>query len=373
MNDKGKDSSVDWFDRLSKLTIPVAGALLVALAAFFGDQYLGEFSSRQENARLITQLQIQREQAEIDLRKDVFNQALAALLVEEEPEGPNISKRMLKLELLAHNFGDSLNLAPIFSEFNRDLDLLEVGPNSLHESLRVADARERLRRLARRLTSKQLSDLAQHGAEFDVIIPLPVGEDVEFTQYNWPEQLVCERVGNPEDYADDAVVEDWDCLSYARNRRSYQKLPAVFEEYFDGELRSVALRQHAGSYYFLSVTVDDLKLDDQSVRVSFAICANANAEAAIEHCNSKAQKRSFRLDTFNFPKIDNTRLGESQRFAIVLDNIDSKKDSLNPNLFLSAVVFPSERASLREPPSMEEAVTLLHSVLKSQEVKADDD
>jgi hypothetical protein len=74
--------------------------------------------------------------------------------------------------------------------------------------------------------------------------------------------------------------------------------------------------------------------------------------------------RSFNLDYFNFPMVDNTRLQNNHRFAIVLEDFDLTGD--NPHIEIIGLMFPSEYASLRDRPGMSEAKTLLENALDDE-------
>jgi hypothetical protein len=106
----------------------------------------------------------------------VFDKALQALFRKDQNDGSiqSFSKRLLRLELLALNFGDTLSLSPLFNEFRRDLKIAEgdktkgmVYKGSIHT------LRSRLISLARRIASGQLSSLEQKGKSFTITVPLP--------------------------------------------------------------------------------------------------------------------------------------------------------------------------------------------------------
>jgi len=79
-------------------------------------------------------------------------------------------------------------------------------------------------------------------------------------------------------------------------------------------------------------------------------------------------ERNFRLDYFNFPVVDNTRLADNHRLAVILEEFDIGKQ---PFIEISLVVFPSEYASLRDRPGMEEARRLLESAMSDEPAKAE--
>jgi hypothetical protein len=73
--------------------------------------------------------------------------------------------------------------------------------------------------------------------------------------------------------------------------------------------------------------------------------------------------RTFRLDYFNFPMVDNTRLSENHRFAIVMDVFELKGSE--SYIEIIGIIFQSEYASLRDRPGMQEARKMLESALEN--------
>ncbi|MFT5656901.1 MAG: hypothetical protein ACI9KN_000170 [Gammaproteobacteria bacterium] len=192
----------DWVELLFKALTPVLAGLLIAFAGWVTNLSLSAVESKKENARLITELQVNREQAESNLRKDIFDQTLKSLLKEDSGRADLLSqsKRMLRLELLALNFGDSLSIAPLFTEFKNDLrHAAPVDDNDrIDHSMRVDILEKRLRSLAKKVSSTQLSALEQHGAPISVRVPLG---DISFDSackqrlskgkgYKWPDDRV---------------------------------------------------------------------------------------------------------------------------------------------------------------------------------------
>ena len=358
-----KTPKPDWFDRIIKLLIPVVGSLLVASLAWWGNTAITEYSSRQENARLITQLQIQREQAESDLRKDIFQQAIGSLLSEDELKSSSlpISKRLLKLELLAENFGGSLSITPLFTEFNRDLENEErKAGDDFNKKAQIRSYRKRLRGTARRLASDQLSALAQQGTIFEIKVPLKPGgkrfasaksatgssDDEGYTlEYKWPQ--------------DEAAF-------------LLRKLEgtSVYEERLDNEKRKKGVRSLNGIERHVSATLGKLEPQQRAVSVTLEICWNPKEKKTKFECDDSRDKsvsRTFTLDYFNFPKINNTRLSDNQRFSIVLEEFEPDAGEHGSSfLEIAAVIFPAEYSSLRDRPSMQESVNLLNKVLSEQ-------
>lgn len=342
-----------WTDRYAKIIMPIVGGIVIGLLGLFTQHILGNIASKQENARLITQLQLQREQGESNLRRDIFDQAIAALLSEDDLARSDLSpsKRLMKLELLAHNFGGSLNLSPLFVEFNRDLDQLELGSSGNPDlQILIGSLRKRLRGLAKRVASKQISALAQAGwlVDFNVNLSYDGREFKSKTaEYKWPEDQARALVG-------------WDIADESTN--------ALLQNLIEEEKRELGRVTFEKVTRHVLVTLSNPNPELKTVDVDLEICQIDLKTNERYDCESESKgtvNQEFQLDYFNFPKIDNTRLSNNQRFSIVLEEFDTDAD--DARIKIAAIIFPAEYASLKDRPSMREAVQLLDSVLNSND------
>ena len=400
-----------WGDIGIKLFTTVIAGVLMAWAGYVSNYTLSSVSSKKESARLITELQIRREQAETNLRKDVFDQTLQAFLLKDKDQQSSIkgmSKQLLRLELLALNFGDSLSLSPLFTEFYRDQKLLKIEDEDENSIFRddslfrseKGELRKRLYALARRVANTQVSSLEKHGISKTISIPL-VDYDSEMTcndlilykeHFPWPEREAQRQFSiYDENYKKDMTDEEIENLfklddnnssvsevfDYRKNQFKKEEKDArtLYLETLNGQ-RKMVLQD---SIRYLEVNVSNVNHCKKTLKVEFTIHkqpANILAEkeeilpvtslaslTTIANENlEKEIKRDFTLDYFNFPIVDNTRLENNHRFAIVLDDFDLKSDK--PHIELTALIFPSEYASLRDRPGMKEARELLKSALE---------
>ena len=391
----------DWVDISLKAMSPIVAGLLIAWAGFVGDYTLSSVADKQQSARLITELQIRREQAESDLRKDVFDQALQAFLLkapEQEFSLFSMSKQLLRLELLSLNFGDSLSLSPLFTEFREDLKNLKPKEDEIpyfEES--KGELRKRLYSLARRVASAQVSSLEQHGASKTINIPLkgyrtpltpPCAELIYPNGFAWPDWDLHRSFGITNDKGEFSLDE--------RGSFDFIQDPELLPFFVEAsqEARKIPL---GGVDRYLEVSVTDVDHCGKSAKVTVILYKQADKKPAaaaqtdtqatipedekllakddfLSDLSTRANqgleeevKRSFNLDYFNFPMVDNTRLQNNHRFAIVLDEFDLK--SASPHIELIGIVFPSEYASLRDRTGMKEARKLLQDALSDNETK----
>ena len=72
--------------------------------------------------------------------------------------------------------------------------------------------------------------------------------------------------------------------------------------------------------------------------------------------SSAVQRRTFHVGFYDFPMIDNTRLSDDQRAAVVLNHVNDESADL------TLVYFPGSYASLREKVSYDEVIERLRSI-----------
>jgi hypothetical protein len=89
----------------------------------------------------------------------MFGTTLTQVL-QTDPANASISDQLLRLELLALNFSETLSLSPLFNDMDRKI------------SQNDTESRGRLEALAKRVTGWQLSRLAAQGESYRIDVPL---------------------------------------------------------------------------------------------------------------------------------------------------------------------------------------------------------
>jgi hypothetical protein len=134
-------------------------ALSVALVGSYGAYVLHKKQDADTRAKVYAELTSQREQADSVMRKDMFAKIIESVLKEKD-ESPD--RTVLNMELLAYNFHESLNLKPLFAYVRRHLG----------EPASASQYVERLEKVARDVTQKQLLVLEEAAGGFDCTIDL---------------------------------------------------------------------------------------------------------------------------------------------------------------------------------------------------------
>jgi hypothetical protein len=153
------DKTKDFWDKVDIVLRPVNGilaAVAVAILGYYTSSVLRQSELHDTNQRVYTELMSSREQAESGLRKDMFLSVIQSFM---KPEGAGLEAKMLNLEMLAYNFHESLNLKPLFDHMDRQISASQGSEKKAYT--------DRLDRVAREVSSRQLLLLQQVGPKFD--------------------------------------------------------------------------------------------------------------------------------------------------------------------------------------------------------------
>ena len=287
------------WDKADVVLKPVGGlltALAVGFVGMYGSRVIDRRQAADTNARLYAQLMSQREDAETSLRKDMFNSIIGSFL---KPKSVGYEEQVLNLELLAYNFHEALDLAPLFKSVYAD-----VSKSNKSDAL---DYLKRLEEAADEVKSKQIAALEDSGGKLDASINL---EQLEQT----PEGVTL----------------------------------------LDGTLNLPSLAERSDpALTKTNFKVEGLFVDwkKRRIRVKLEVKTPRNAGAADKAEDFDTTFSVFWISPFDFPMIDNTRLPHGQRCAIVLRKMG------NPTAQLTLVYFPGSRASLKEKPFFDEAMS----------------
>jgi len=295
MPDEKKKDKWDLADIILK---PVGGlltAFAVGLVGYFGTQSLNRTQAQDTDVRLYAQLMSQREDAETSLRKDMFKSIIDTFL---KPRTVGPKEKVLNLELLAYNFHEALDLAPLFQDVYREID--ESPQSPANDSLK-----KRLERAADEVKSKQIAALEDAGGKQDITI----------------------------------------------NLRELEQRPQGIKV-IDGPLSSRPMDPDGvtslpNSYFKVEALLVDQK--KRQIRVKLEVNTPRKGSRVQSENETDTTYSVFWISPFDFPMIDNTRLPYGQRCAIVLRRFG------DPMAELTLVTFPGSRASLKEKTFFDEA------------------
>lgn len=283
----------DFWDRLQIILSPLGGlltAVAVASLGIFGSRTIERQQSNEAKLRLYSELMTRREESEATLRKEMFQSIIGSFF---DAQSATLETRLLKMELLAQNFHEALNLVPLFEHMQREID---VSRASREEKRYYAS---RLGDLAREVTRKQMIVLESSGRRHDWTVLIS------------------------------------DTLAAGTGSEQLEDVEATL----DGIRRR------------FRVTLSRADTVRRELRVGLEI--ETPEQPGVPSNAVGRYTVDFDVGFFSTPMIDNTRLSNDQRVALVLSDMNQYGASL------SLVYFPGSRASLREKPYYEEILRKL--------------
>lgn len=283
----------DFWDRLQIILSPLGGlltAVAVASLGIFGSRTIERQQSNEAKLRLYSELMTRREESEATLRKEMFQSIIGSFF---DAQSSSLETRLLKMELLAQNFHEALNLVPLFEHMQREID------------------ESRATREERRYYASRLGDLAR-----------------EVTR---KQMIVLEASGRRHDW----TVLISDTLVAGTGSEQLDDVEATL----DGIRRRFRVTLSAADTVRRELRVGlEIETPQQP-----GVPSNAVGRYTVD----------FDVGFFSTPMIDNTRLSNDQRVALVLSDMNQYGATL------SLVYFPGSRASLREKPYYEEILRKL--------------
>jgi hypothetical protein len=230
----------------------------------------------------------------------MFNSILGTILKDSH----SLDENILQLELLAYNFHESLNLMPLFVYMDR-----QIAKEKDHQ-LKV-EYRKRLYKMAGDVISKQISSLEGAAIRETMFVTFP--SDSTGYKPGLSQDL-------PMDWKDSKVF--YDTVRTGATKSVYKRV--------------VYLK--ASGY----------NVDEKTLNVRMDI------ETSINDKFVNMVTQDFMIDYFQFPMIDNTRLSNDMRCAVVMRDFDY------PNFIeMDILYFPGSHSSLKEKPYYDEVVKKL--------------
>ncbi len=295
--------------------------LVTLVLGYWFNSSLNERQQIDNNVRLYAEMMGRREEADSNLRKDMFNSILNTFMAKDPNSkitaDEQIRQQILSLELLAYNFHESLDIAPLFKDVGRRI--------SINETPVSAELRGRLESVALQVIEHQLTALSDVGTvERGDAIP---GKIKDFQAY-----IMFGARAVPDANVKPGEGTSRLCLSMEASdgTRHYRQFLLELIGHNPGA-REVQVRLY----------------------VSKALTAEQCQQPTLDLEGQREIDTNFVVGQFDFPMIDNTRLSGSERCAVSLT-------ALNENVVsLTLAYFPASRASLKDKPYYDEVIKAL--------------
>ena len=282
--------------KASGLLRDLATPLTVAIVGLLASIYVNRQQALEANQRAFAELVSQRESADTNLRIEMFKTVLSGFLT----QGTGVSDQILKLEILAYNFNESMDLGPLFQDVFR-----RVNANNPDDP-----NRQRLTRVASDVVHKQVEALT---------FELGVAKDTAVIDF---EELKTNPAG----------------ISNLVNEVLRLRYP---------ETEAVG---HPERRFKLDVFGRDEKQQELSIHLVISPPGQVGPDVKPEI------DVRFSVGYFDFPAINNTRLSNGERCAVVVRNMDEHSARI------SLIYFPANRAGLKDRMYVEEIVNQMSRI-----------
>ena len=303
-----------WVDLIKALALP----LVTLVLGYWFNASLNERQQADTNLRLYAEVMGRREEADSNLRKDMFNSILTTFMAKDPASRLSteevIRQQILSLELLAYNFHESLDIGPLFKDVQRRITVEDQSTN--------AELRGRLESVALQVIEHQLTALSDAGmVERGDALPAKINDLQAYLMFG------TRTVPDPNVKPGEGTARV--CLS----------MKALDE--------SMRYRQFRLELLQYDQTAREVQVH---LYVSKALSEQECRQPTLDLEAKREIDTNFIVGLFDFPMIDNTRLSGGERTAVSLT-------ALNPSVMSVALsYFPASRASLKDKPYYDEVL-----------------
>jgi hypothetical protein len=330
---EAKDPKRDLWGKFESFAKIVA-AVGVSIGSIAIPYIIGKTSEQSRRAQVYMQVMSEREKADTAIRQEMFKTLLANYLGRFEDNATeneeSFRKRIMFLDLLNLNFQEYLNARPLFEDVYLRLERAKKkGSGKEYETWRKLQ--EELFRVAKNLASSQAAMLTQSG----------LSRTFNLTKG----KAVCIRL-----YSVENLVELTD---------KFEKEPLLdrkTESCSDASVQN-SQRMDKGSP---AIDVELEEVNEASVRVKVTPYQESFKNGTLNFVQA-LKPIKFEVSFFDLPYMDNTRLFDGSRFALLLSHVDKKEEAAEIN----AIIFKGEFMSLRDRPFFEEMLQKLNKDAKT--------
>jgi hypothetical protein len=327
---EAKDSKRDFWGRVESFAKIVA-AVAVSIGSVAIPYIIGKTSEQSRRAQVYMQVMSEREKADTAIRQEMFKTLLADYLGRFQ-ENKNATenedsfrKRIMFLDLLTLNFQEYLNARPLFEDVYLRLEKAKK-KGSRKEYETWGKLQQDLFRVAKNVASSQSAMLTQSG--LSRTFSLTKGK------------AACIRL-----YSVENLVELTD---------KFEKQPLLDRKTESCSDASVQNSQRMDKG-FPAIDIELEEVNEAGVRVKVTPYQESFKNGTLNFVQA-LRPLKFEVSFFDLPYMDNTRLFDGSRFALLLSHVDKKEQAAE----ISAIIFKGEFMSLRDRPFFEEMLQKLN-------------
>jgi hypothetical protein len=340
-----QDNRPDLWARLESFAKILAG-FSAAVSAILIPVFINSYTEENRRTEMFVRTMTEREKSDTDIRQSMFNTLLTGYLgsLKEDfvkADEDAFRRRITFLELLTINFQEFFNAKPLFEEVYTGLLRKRVGPQTPQERKKWDDLERQIIRVSMNIVSRQAKMLNNIGTS--AVFNIEKGEQI------------CVRLYRR---------EELETLQAPDGSRLKSFIPGSCPE----------ASREKGSTASADPTNDPSPRQSLEIKLISVNRAYATVQVAIYEDFFKGNvfqgsrlKGSSELDIsyFDLPYMDNTKLSDGSRFALVrrYTGSDSSEGSLGEveetSVEIEAIRFRNDFVSLRDRPFFEEMLQKL--------------
>jgi hypothetical protein len=334
--------SANW-ERLESLAKILAGFSAV-ISAVAIPLFLNSYTEKNRRSEMLMRTMTDREKSDTDIRQSMFQALVSGYLgsLKEDlakTDEASFRRRMMFLELLTVNFQEYFNTKPLFEDVYRGLQQ-NVLASSGDDRKKWEDLQDLLIKSSKNLIARQVTMLNTFGISTN----FNIGTGLD--------KSICVRLYDREDF--DRVrkndgksrFEAYEFGPWREDQRPCIGLPSVGNSDIVFEPEGNSRRQ--------SIAVTLVNVVKASALVTVSLYEDIFARNVYQG-SRLMNTMQFEVSRFDLPYMDNTKMSNGYRFALVLRDVDVERDEAE----LSVIRFRSDFISLRDRPYFEEMLQKL--------------
>ncbi len=333
---------------IGAVSIPLIGLAVTILLHFDSkSDREQQFIIAEENrkAQLLADIMSRRESADSEIRASMFNTLMTKYLGgfslgdQEKVNIDDLRRKVVFLNLLIGNFQEYFNSKPLFEDLYRQINELEQRELGKWEAQKLKQLRKELIKISRSTAKKQEVMLSRIGMTKS--LQLKKGRTKCILLYNPYSAGLKEKSRTGQ-------LKDMD-VEYEGKCRESQYASAAVED----EAGTQENAKKAKNHYAIEVTAADIK--DSEVAVKITLYQDYFKGDVYDYRQLVRNDIDFDVSYFDLPYMDNTRLFNGSRFALILQEIPPSKNWVE----LGVITFHEEFMSLRDRPLFEQMLKKL--------------
>lgn len=322
---------------IGAISIPIIGLVVSGLLHFNAE--------KNRRVQLFAEIMSRRESADSDIRASMFNTLMKEYLggLSSDNQGKDnidyLCKKVVFLNLLLSNFQEYFNARPLFEDLYKRIKELEKESSMEKESKKLKALGNDLIKMSKSTAKKQEIMLSRIG----------VTKTVQLKKNG----TKCVLLYDPN--ADGLKIEGKNGELRDLDENCYGKCRDINGDYtISDEKENQEIINDGKAYYAIEITLEDIKEDEVAVKI--ALYRDYFKDGVYALRRFVRDGIEFGVSYFDLPYMDNTRLFDGSRFALILRDIPSENWGE-----LEVITFREEFMSLRDRPLFENMLNKLQS------------